>query len=139
MSVWLGLAIMAGVPGCGGAGDGAPVVTVYEVKGRVLLKDGTPLSGGHVYFVPVNGTMAPEGEIGSDGSFELVTGRSGPGAPPGDYKVRIEPKDPSLMASSKRAGKAKLPFPAKYLDEDSSLLRVTVHPKPNQIEPLRLN
>jgi hypothetical protein len=137
--MWLCLAILAGVSGCGGASDGPPVVTVYEVKGKVLLKDGTPLSGGHVYFVPVNGTMAPEAEIGSDGSFELVTGRSGPGAPPGDYKVRIEPKDPTLMASSKRAGKAKLPFATKYLDEDSSELRVTVRAQANQLEPLRLN
>jgi len=137
--VWLGVAVLAGIPGCG-SGDGPPSVTVYEVTGKVLLKDGKPLGGGHVYFVPVDGAMAPEGAIGPDGSFALVTSRSGAGAPPGEYKVRIEPSDPSLMAASPaRAGKKRLPFPTKYLDEDSSNLRVTVRAQANQLAPLRLN
>jgi hypothetical protein len=68
-----------------------------------------------------------------------VTGSSGEGAPAGDFKVRIEPEDKSLIATSRSSASAKkLPFPAKYLDEDSSGLTATIKPEPNQLEPFRL-
>jgi hypothetical protein len=130
---------LAGVCGCADSTGAAPRVTVYEVKGQVLLADGRPLSGGHVYFVSKEGAMSSEGTLGADGTFSLSTGRSGEGAPPGDYKVRIEPADTSILPGrvvSKR-GNA-LPFPAKYLDEDSSQLIAKVEPKANKLEPFRL-
>ncbi len=141
-SKWFALmsVVVASVVGCGASDTGVPTaLTVYEVKGKVLLADGSPLSGGHVYFVSKDGAMSPEGKIGSDGSFALVTGPSGEGAPSGEYKVRIEPEDASLIGGkrSKKGGK-KLSFPTKYLDEDSSGLMVTVKSEPNQLEPFRL-
>ena len=137
--VWLGLATLAGIVGCGGGGSGAPAtVKVYEVKGTVLLADGKPLGGGHVYFVPRDGAMTPDGRIGPDGTFSLSTGRSGEGAPPGDCKVRIEPEDKRLLAIASPTARRKLPFSPKYLDEDSSGLTATVEPKANQLEPFRL-
>ena len=50
------------------------------------------LSGGWIYFVRKAGDLpvTPSGVIGPDGTFSLVTGGSGEGAPPGEYKVRIE-------------------------------------------------
>ncbi len=81
--------------------------------------------------------MTSEGKIGSDGTFTLETGGSGEGAPPGDYKVRIDPDDPSYLAGKKPA-KKKLPFSSKYLDEDSSGLVATVKAEPNQLEPFKL-
>jgi hypothetical protein len=137
---WFAPACLAtALAGCGGSSGGAPTMTVYEVKGRVLLSDGKPLSGGHVYFVAKDGATSSEGQIAPDGSFALATGRSGDGAPPGDYKVRIEPADTSVLAGHRtvRAGKA-LPFPSKYLDEDTSELVAKVEAKSNQLEPFRL-
>lgn len=130
--------LLAVLGGCGSS-DAPPVVSVYEVEGRILLSDSKPLPGGSIYFVPWDGTVIPQGKIGSDGSFSLETGRSGRGAPPGEYRVRIEPDDPSLLPGKRPAvpGK-KLPFPSKYLDEDTSGLRVTVKTEPNRLAPLLL-
>ena len=85
------MAVCAGLAGCGKS-DSLPVLQVYDVKGKVLLADGKPLSGGWIYFVPQGGDLpvTPSGVIGADGTFSLVTGGSGEGRRPGDYKVRIE-------------------------------------------------
>ena len=134
------LAISAGVSGCRQS-DTPPIVKVYPVAGKVLLANGNPLSGGQVYFIPANdGLISASGPIGSDGTFSLTTGESGEGAPPGDYKVRIEPERPKPAAgkSGQRIESFRPPFPSKYTDEDASELRVTVRAEPNQLEPFRL-
>jgi hypothetical protein len=139
----LGLGLLAEVAGCGDSSGAPPVLTVYEVKGKVLLADGKPLDAGRIYFVHANGATTSDGKIGADGSFSLATGNSGEGAPAGDYRVRIEPDDPSLLAAAApgrpRAAKGKkLPFDTKYLDEDSSGLKVVVKAGSNVLEPFRL-
>jgi hypothetical protein len=127
------------VTGCGNDSGAPPVVTVYEVKGRVLLADGKPLSGGRVYFVPDDRAITSDGKIGPDGTFSLSTGNSGEGAPPGRYRVRVEPDDPSLLAPRQPSARGKkLPFPPRFLDEDSSGLTARVEPWVNQLEPFRL-
>ena len=125
--------------GCGGDSGAPRRVAVFPVTGSILRADGKPLSGGQVYFVPRNGVLTSEGKIGSDGSFTLVTGNSGEGAPPGDFKVRIEPSDPSLIAGkrSRTTGKG-LPFPSHYLDEDTSGLTASIKAEPNTLGPFRL-
>jgi hypothetical protein len=131
----LSIAICAGLAGCRGS-DSLPSLPVYEVKGKVLLSDGKPLGGGLISFVP-KGDLAvtPSAVIGPDGSFSLVTGGSGDGAPPGQYKIRIEAPQFQQTASKSRR---KALFPFKYNDEDSSGLVVTVRAEPNQLEPIRL-
>ena len=84
------VAVWAGLAGCRNS-DSLPALPVYEVKGKVLLADGKPLRGGLISFVPKGDLpVTPSGVIASDGTFSLVTGGSGDGAPPGDYKVRVE-------------------------------------------------
>jgi hypothetical protein len=124
---WLGLA------GCQQA-DSLPSLKVYEVDGKVLLADGKPLTSGWVYFVPKGDlTITPSGQIAPDGSFSLVTGGSGEGAPPGEYKIRIEsPEFPAAEKSKKSR------YPVKYTDEDSSGLVITVRPEANQLKPFQL-
>jgi hypothetical protein len=119
--------------GCGNA-DSLPRLQVYEVKGRVLLADGNPLKSGWISFVP-KGDLAitPSAKIAADGTFSLVTGGSGEGAPSGDYKVRIEA--PEFRPDPKTR---KTIFPFRYTDEDSSGIVVTVLPKENHLEPIRL-
>jgi hypothetical protein len=128
------LAASAGLAGCRNS-EGLPALQVYEVKGKVLLADGKPLTGGWIYLVPKGDLpLTPSGEIGSDGSFSIVTGGSGEGAPPGDYKVRVEAPQ---FQTSPQARKKPL-FPFKYNDEDSSGLQVTVRAEANRLEPIRL-
>lgn len=134
---WFSLAVLAGLCGCGGGSDSPQVVKVFPVKGKVELADGKPLNGGHIYFVPKGGLTTSDGVIGADGTFSLSTGASGEGAPPGEYKVRVEHDDVVKTATKKGAGK-KPPYPPKYADEDGSGLTATVKAEPNQLEPFRL-
>jgi len=87
--------------------------------------DGSPLPGGIVTFVPgdVNAPKAA-GPIARDGTFTLNTDGIAPGAPAGDFRVRIE-LDPEagLSAFGRKKG---LPFPAKYTKETTSRLTATV-------------
>ncbi len=137
-SRWLAgpvVALLAGLGGCHNS-DSLPSLHVYEVKGKVLLADGKPLSEGWIYFVPKGDLpLTPSGVISSDGTFSLVTGGSGDGAPAGDYKLRVE--SPRLQQAAATSRK-KPPFPGKYGDEDSSGLVVTVRAESNQLEPIRL-
>jgi hypothetical protein len=127
------------VSGCGGDPNAPPIVRVYDVKGKVVLADGKPLTSARIFFVSKDGMMTPVGTIGPDGTFSLRTGQSGEGAVPGEYKVRIEPEDASLLPGAKVPVKGKrLPFPPKYLDEDTSNLIATVRAEANQLEPFRL-
>jgi hypothetical protein len=114
--------------------DSLPNYQVYEVKGRVLLSDGKPLGSGWISFVSkADLPVTPSGPIAKDGTFSLVTGGSGKGAPAGDYKVRVE--SPEFQAGGKSR---KALFPFKYTDEDSSGIIVTVRPQTNDLEPIRL-
>lgn len=73
------LAAFGGLSGCGQS-DSLPKLQVYEVKGKVLLPDGKPLSSGFISFVPKGDLpLTPSAEIGSDGTFSLITGGSGEG------------------------------------------------------------
>ena len=118
--------------GCGHS-DSLPALEVYQVKGKLLLADGKPLSGGWIYLVPKGDLpLTPGRPVGNDGTFSVVTGGSGEGATPGEYKLRIE--TPQFQAS----GKQKPLIPQKYTDEDSSGLVVTVRAEVNQLEPIRL-
>jgi hypothetical protein len=132
--------LAGGSSGCGSA-DGPAVVKVYAVTGKVLLADGEPLTGGRIWLVPAGDSlMSSSGEIGGDGTFTVATGPSGEGAPAGEYKVRIEPSAP-VRASRSHGGRVDprtRPFPEKYLDEDSSQVRVTVRPDVNQWDAIRL-
>src|SRR4051794_38051925 len=64
--------------GCQGSSSSEPT---YEVKGKVLLPSGKPLSSGLVKFVSTDGTL-PEvsGEIQPDGAFAITTRSPGDGA-----------------------------------------------------------
>ncbi len=127
------VAALAGLSGCGQA-DRLPKLTVYEVTGKVVLADGKPLSSGVISFVP-KGDLAitPSANISSDGTFKVVTGGSGDGAPAGEYKVRIEAPEFHADRKSKKAL-----FPFKYTDEDSSKIVVTVLPQENHLDPIVL-
>jgi hypothetical protein len=109
------------------------------VKGQVVLRDGRPLGKGRVAFVQ---TQAPylvsSGVLERDGSFTLTTGDSGAGAPAGEFKVRVEPDGPPPIVQAGRGDSRTLPFPPKYLDEDSSGLKVTVKPEANKLAPFVL-
>jgi hypothetical protein len=138
---WLGVIFILGISllGFEGCGDpGTATGPLYPVKGKVLLPDGKPLTTGRVEFLPQAGGMPTTGDVGPDGSFSLKTGDGRDGAPPGDYKVRLEPTMTAL--AGKKVGRpASLPFPAKYFDEDGNTgLTAKVLAEPTTLEPFKL-
>jgi len=143
---WLlpALGVILAIAGCSSDNNPVKKVTTYEVKGQVLLPDGKPLSSGMIYFQPKTESAQPaQGRLGSDGTFTLTTGSSGPGAAAGDYKVYIEADPASLPKATGKpgatTGQVKLPFHADYSDPDTSGLVATVKPETNQLPPFRLD
>ena len=131
--------IALGFFGCGDS-NAVKLTKAYPVKGKVLLADGTPLKAGQVSFVSTSAATEYTAPIGSDGSFEIKTSY-GDGAPEGTYRVRIDAEGtgtPGKGKTSVKRGVANLPFPAKYADETTSDLKVTVKPEENNLEPFKL-
>jgi hypothetical protein len=138
--LWRLALVLAALSGCAGSSNAPARQTTHEVKGKFLLANGKPLNGGDVYFVPLDGAVTSEGKIAADGTFSLSTAGSGAGVPAGQYKVRVEPTDKSLLAFKRAATPGKrLPFPFKYLDEDSSRLQVTIRAGSNTLPPFHLD
>jgi hypothetical protein len=128
-----GLVVLACAAGCGAGGP--TLAERVPVSGRVVLASGKPLTKGRVTFVSRDLSAPPaSGDLGPDGAFRLTTRDPGDGAVPGAYRVRIEP----AAVPGARPDAVRLPFPAKYIDEDSSPLAVTVRGGPTELGTLRL-
>jgi hypothetical protein len=129
------LLFLLGLAGCGGPGPYSG--TLYPVKGQVLLADGKPLTGGSVQFIPKQRGLPASGRIESDGTFSLKSLKTGEGAAPGEYKIRIEPSS-ELLAKKGRTAQ-KLPFASKYREYDGNTgLTTTIKAEATQLEPFRL-
>jgi hypothetical protein len=114
------LALLAFIAvGCGGSRQ-------YPVTGKVVLPNGSPLTGGMVVFHPRvgEGLHSANGPIGSDGTYELRTFKPGDGVMPGTYKVTITPPPSEEDKPS--------PVPARYLTPKSTPLEYTVKPESNE-------
>jgi hypothetical protein len=119
-------ALMVASAGCGrSASDAALASTFYPVKGKVILPDGkAPPPIKLVFEGPVTADATTE----TDGTFAVKGTREG--LPAGDYKVRLE-----VAVAKGSPKKPVLPFPAKYLDADSSGLTAPVKADgPNDFE-----
>ncbi len=116
-----------------GAGCGR---RMYPVHGTVTLEDGRPLTRGIVIFEGQHDGIAvmARGEIKPDGSYQLSTEKPGDGAPPGKYRVQINPMDRSEVPDEQK----KLPFDIKYLRFDTSGLEYEVKAGPNEF-PIKLS
>ena len=110
---------------------------IYPVSGRVTY-GGSPASGAAVFFHRQGGDSinAPTilGIVQADGSFELVCGSQGTGAPPGDYDVLIEwrrvtgPGKPRPQTGPDR-------LKGRYADPNRPLLHATVEARANRLPP----
>ena len=98
------------------AGPSSNLGSAYPVKGKVTLPDGkAPPKVNVIFSGPVTGSVTTE----SDGTFAFKGDNAG--LPAGEYKVRLE------IAEAKGSPKhPTLPFPGKYLDEDTSGLTAVV-------------
>jgi hypothetical protein len=112
--------------GCTSQGPTLP--TAVEAKGKVLLPDGRPLSGGRVTLNPQAATEVEAfGDVNPDGTFALTTYKPGDGAVPGTYVVTVSPfnyrsktGNPTRIANAAQ-------IPARYGDAATSDLKVTIN------------
>ncbi len=116
----LGVAILilGGAAGCG--------KKYYPADGQVVFKDGSPLSGGMVYFEPLDATgkASARADIQSDGTFQLGTEVKGDGAPLGRYRVTIIPPLASPAQREKKTAPAVIH--PRYQHPETSGLEFTV-------------
>jgi hypothetical protein len=93
----------------------------FPVSGKVVHKDGTPITAGMVVFEPLNQKISARGEIKSDGTFQIGTHGNNDGAMEGEYKVVIAP--PPLPEEGKRF---RAPISQKYQSLETTPLKFTV-------------
>jgi len=134
-----GLVVALASFGCGESTVELPAVTTYPVHGKVVLADGaTALTEGTVTLVPLDPETGRQavGRIGADGTFSLNTTPTQEGAAAGDYRVSV------LSAASTPTGYGGFGKPlvdARFGDEASSGLTVTVKAEANELPPLVLD
>ena len=100
------IAVMLVAAGCSGAGVSPFSGPRYQVKGKVVLADGKPLTSGRIFFRANEPPTIAAADIGSDGSFEFK-GPSGDGLPEAKYTVRITP--PAAPKEQKRPSSQRTP------------------------------
>jgi hypothetical protein len=114
--------------------------SIYPVSGKVTFM-GSPASGAAVFFFRQGGESSNEpaimGIVQEDGSFEVVCGSLGKGAPAGDYDVLIEWKRVSGQGQSRpQNGPDKLK--GRYADRKRPLLHATVEARATDLAPFEL-
>ena len=115
--------------GCGSSG----VLPTYQVEGKVVFSDGTPLKGGMVGFESITQEGTPlgaQGAIGPDGTFRLTTYEAGDGAVAGKHRVLVSgplpPFDPSGLQPFEPV------IHSRFGSYDTSGLRFTVKDDHNE-------
>jgi len=113
---------------------------LYPVSGRVTY-NGSPAAGATVFFHRQGGDPTNEhlimGIVQEDGSFELVCGSLGKGAPIGEYDVLIEWKQVTGQRKGRpQHGPDKLK--GRYADPKRPFFRVTVEAKDMGLPPFEL-
>jgi hypothetical protein len=113
---------------------------LYPVSGTVTYK-GKPAAGAAVFFYRKGGDPMNEhavmGIVQEDGSFTLVCGSLGNGAPPGEYDVLIAWKqDQNQGKGLAHRGRDRLK--GRYADPKRPRLHAVVHAASNQLAAFEL-
>jgi hypothetical protein len=103
----LALVAVGGLMAAGCGGD------VGRVSGRVVRTSGEPLAGASVIARCEESGVSCYGTTGADGRFELSTGETGAGVPPGTYHVVILERKASRDAVTRPTIAAKFGDPAQ--------------------------
>ena len=122
---------------CASCGDKS---NIYPVSGTVICK-GVPASGATVFFYRQGADTMKEhmvmGIVQEDGTFELVCGSMGKGAPPGQYDVLIEWKRVSSQSQGRpQHGPDKLK--GRYGDPKHPRFHVTIKAEHNELAPFEV-
>lgn len=110
---------------------------LYPVSGKVIFK-GSPAPGATVFFHRQGADSMNEhmimGIVQEDGSFELVCGSLGEGAPPGEYDVLIEWKRASGQGKG-RPTHGPDELKGRYADPKHPRFHATIKLERNSLAP----
>lgn len=120
--VVLSTSLCASFAGC--RDDGR--LPTYQVKGKVLFSDGTPLPGGWIIFESPEHGLAARGVIETDGTYRLGTYEQEDGAVAGRQLVAVTPASPEGFDPDKSTAPPILD--PKYSHMDTSGVEVEVEP-----------
>lgn len=126
-----GLLLACLVIGCGGDSSFKPSIPVYPAKGK-LEYQGKPLAGVTLIFHPVdeNQKIKPQATTDAEGNFAATTFQTGDGAPEGEFIITLlvrSGESDSTREDAEAEGRtmpAKIKFPAKYQNPNTSSLRI---------------
>ncbi|OWK38278.1 hypothetical protein [Fimbriiglobus ruber] len=114
--------------------------TLYPVSGKVMY-NGAPASGATIFFHRQGGDPMNEhmimGVVQDDGSFEIVCGSLGKGAPPGEYDIVIEWK-PVTGQSKGRPQHGADKLKGRYADPKRPLLSASIKTEINNLPAFEL-
>lgn len=113
--------------------------SIYPVSGKVLCR-GAPATGAAVFFHRHGTDLSDQltmGIVRDDGTFELVCGPLGKGAPAGDYDVTVEWR-PVARQSGGNPQRGPDKLNGRYADVRNPLLHATVEARPNELPPFEL-
>ena len=114
---------------------------LYPVSGRMTYC-GSPAAGAVVSFHRRGGDSANDptivGIVQDDGSFELVCGSLGRGAPAGDYDVLVEWKRVIREGTCCRSQLGPDRLGGRYADPNNPLLHATIEERATELPPLEL-
>lgn len=138
---WLSIAVVAlicqVIVGCGDQR-----MEVYPVHGTVSL-NGTPAAGADLVFYGTDEALQtvdapiPKARADEQGRYEVSSFEPGDGAPAGEYRVTVVWRQSDSNDPENR-DLARDRLQGKYADPQTSPLRVTVKPEPNNELPLEL-
>ena len=123
--------------GCGEDDGVAKPINSQEVKGKVVLANGKPLTKGTVVLWPQQEPMVQLlGKVQPDGTFTLKAGEVSVGVSHGDFLVSVVPE--GYVTGFVPAKPKGLQYPAKYLSDQTSGLKVTITPETNELPVIEL-
>ena len=116
-----------------GCGSGAALPKTYPASGKVVYKNGKPMTGGSIEFsTTADPLLRVVGTIGSDGSFTLRSTKDNAGAdgaPAGEYRVVVQPplvNDPRGGLKEAHKGVPAIVLPQKYRLEAKENTNLTI-------------
>jgi len=108
------------------ASCGSDRLVTYEVTGKVVFSDGTPLPGGWIVCESVEHGLAARGIIETDGSCRLGTYEATDGAVAGRHLLAITPAPPPGYDPD--SGDAAPLIDSRFTHMDTSGLEIEVRP-----------
>ncbi|HUY93448.1 MAG TPA: hypothetical protein VMV10_32275 [Pirellulales bacterium] len=112
---------------------------IFPVTGKVTY-NGAPAAGAAIFFYRKGAGLEEHmvmGVIQNDGSFELVCGPLGKGAPPGEYDVLVEWR-PVVAQRNGNPQRGPDQLKGRYSDRSRPLLHATVEARANDLPPFDL-